>query len=399
MKRNFSNPYKPGAGHFPPYLAGREDEKRRFGQQLNQHPVLRNVILTGLRGIGKTVLLEEFRKTANQNGWFWAGSDLSESSGGQTEERLARRVITDLSVLTSQVIITEKEHQEIGFMGDKVKPAQRLDSSLLETIYQKTPGLVLDKLKTVLEFGWSGLTQENGYKGIVFAYDEAQNLADNETKGEYPLSLLLDAFQSLQRKNLPLLLVLTGLPTLFPKLVEARTYAERMFEVMELGPLDETASRKAVLKPLNVSRCPVRFTDESVSTVVDASSGYPYFIQFICHEVYNVWTEDADISVAMEPIVEKLDRNFFSGRWDRATDRQRDFMRIIASLDSANDEFTVQEIVQASGRSVEIKAFSPSNATQMLNALIKKGLVYRNRHGKYSFAVPLLAEFIRRWRG
>lgn len=399
MGQSFSNPYKPGAGHFPPYLAGREDEKCRFGRLLDQRSVFRNVVLTGLRGIGKTVLLEEFRETAKQNGWFWAGSDLSESSGGQTEESLALRIITDLAVLTSQTVIAEKERQEIGFMGDKVKTDQRLDFSLLKTIYQETPGLALDKLKAVLEIGWSGLTQKNGYRGIVFAYDEAQHLADNAAKEEYPLSLLLDAFQSLQRKGLPLLLVLTGLPTLFPKLVEVRTYAERMFEVMELGPLDETASREAVLKPLDVSRCLVRFTDESVGTVVGASSGYPYFIQFICYEVYNVWTEDADISVAMDPIIEKLDRNFFSGRWSRATDRQRDFMRIIAGLDSATDEFTVQEIVQASERSAEIKAFSPSNATQMLNGLIDKGLVYRNRHGRYSFAVPLFAEFIRRWRG
>ena len=399
MEQSFSNPYRPGAGHPPPYLAGREDEKHRFSQLLNQHPVLRNVVLTGLRGIGKTVLLEEFQKMAGQNGWVWVGSDLSESSGGQTEENLARRIITDLSVVTSQMVMAEGERQEMGFAGGKIKTAQRLDSPLLEEIYRGTPGLALDKLKTVLEVGWSALMQKNGHKGIVFAYDEAQNLADNRAKDEYPLALLLDTFQALQRKNLPLLLVLTGLPTLFPKLVEARAYAERMFEMMELGPLDEAASRKAILKPLDIGQWPVRFTDESVATIVDRSSGYPYFIQFICREIYNAWTEDANVPVALAPIIEKLDRDFFSGRWDRATDRQRDFMRVIAGLDSADDEFTVQEVVQASEHSEEIKAFSASHAAQMLNNLIDKGLVYRNRHGRYSFAVPLLAGFIRRWRG
>lgn len=398
MSSNFANPYRPGAGHPPLYLAGREDEKRRFSRLLNQQPVLRNVILTGLRGIGKTVLLNEFRTIAKQSGWLWAGSSLSESSARQTEEKLARRIITDISPLTSQVVVAEREHQQIGFAASKVKIGQHLDFDLLERIYQETPGLDSDKLEAVLQIGCEALVQESDCKGIVFAYDEAQNLADNRAKDEYPLSLLLDTFQALQRKGLPLLLVLTGLPTLFSKLVEARTYAERMFDIIELDALDKEAGRDAVLRPLRIGQCPIRFTDESVRVILDYSSGYPYFIQFICYEVYSVWTETVNVPVAMKPIIEKLDRDFFSGRWGHATNRQREFMRIIAELDSANEEFSVQEIVRASEHAQGIKAFGASHATQMLNILMEKGLVYRNRYGRYSFAVPLLAEFIRRCR-
>ncbi len=105
-----------------------------------------------------------------------------------------------------------------------------LNYQALKAIYDKTRGLVLDKLKGVLEFLWPKI-EASAQKGIIFAYDEAQNLADHKAKEQYPLSLLLDLFQSLQRKGVRFMLALTGLPTLFPKLVEARTFAERMFQL------------------------------------------------------------------------------------------------------------------------------------------------------------------------
>ncbi|MDE0386865.1 MAG: hypothetical protein OXI22_23490 [Defluviicoccus sp.] len=129
------------------------------------------------------------------------------------------------------------------------------------------------------------------------------------------------------------------------------------------------------------------------------SGGYPYFIQYICKEVFDAWItqiETGEIrAVADDEITAKLDQDFFSARWDRATDRQQEFMKVIATLDSADSEFTTQEIVSASRRILK-KGFSPSHATQILSALLDKGLVYRNRHGKYSFAVPLMAAFVAR---
>jgi hypothetical protein len=234
---------------------------------------------------------------------------------------------------------------------------------------------------------------------VIFAYDEAQNLTDNADRDQYPLSVLLDVFQSIQRKGIPFMLVLTGLPTLFPKLVDARTYAERMFHVVTIGKLDEEESTEAIVKPLDVAGCPIRFSDESVTSIVRESGGYPYFIQFICREVFDVWIQqisaDEDPDVPIEAIQRKLDADFFSGRWSRVTDRQRQMLWVVASLDRADDEFTIQEL---SSRSKVLlpKGFSPSHASQMLVSLAEQGLIYKNRFGKYSFAVPLLGEFIRR---
>lgn len=135
--------------------------------------------------------------------------------------------------------------------------------------------------------------------------------------------LLLDTFQSLQRAGLPLLLVLTGLPTLFPKLVDARTYSERMFNGIELTTLSKGASRDAILKPLESS--PIQFTSDSVELIIETAGGYPYFIQFICREFFNSWDPERKVNnVPIAPIIKKLDTQFFTGRWEQSTNRQRD---------------------------------------------------------------------------
>ena len=129
------------------------------------------------------------------------------------------------------------------------------------------------------------------------------------------------------------------------------------------------------------------------------SGGYPYFIQFICREVYDAFIQLIDRSeqtwVPVTEIEQKLDTDFFAGRWARATDRQRELLSAIAQLDNCDEEFTVQEVVEASKRVLD-KPFSSSHVNQMLVTLASQGLVYKNRHGKYSFAVPLLGRFIRR---
>ena len=396
----FRNPFRPGAGHTPPYLAGRKEERREFLKLLNQDVILSNLVLTGLRGVGKTVLLDTFKPLAVGECWLWVGADLSESTTVD-EERLATRILTDVALATSNFVYERQEVRRPGFG----RPADLLDATLnyptLRAVYEQTRGLVADRLKATLTFVWRALrASPNPPRGIVFAYDEAQNMADHAGKDEYPLSVMLDVFQSIQRRGAPFLLALTGLPTLFPKLVEARTYSERMFRVLFLNRLDPPDVREAIVKPIQEDDCPISFTDESIRQIERHSSGYPYFIQFICHEAFDVFvsqiTTGADNpSVPIDAITAKLDSGFFAGRWSRVTDRQRDLLYVVSRLDDPESEFSVQEIVELS-RLLPVKGFSPSHASQILAALINSGIVFRNRHGKYSFAVPLLGDFIRR---
>ena len=394
----FSNPFRPGAGHAPPYLAGRHVEREEFVRLLEQRTILDNLVLTGLRGVGKTVLLDTLKPLALGHGWLWAGTDLSESTS-VSEENMATRLCTDLSPFTSSVVVATEERRRPGFGAETEAVTHTLGYEALIDLYRRTPGLALDKLKAVVQHSWGALSQAPRVRGIVFAYDEAQNLADQPAKDQYPLSLLLDAFQSLQKMGLPLMLVLTGLPTLFPKLVEARTFSERMFRVVFLQSLNERESEDAIRRPIDDAACPVRLSDDSVRTIIETSGGYPYFLQFICREVYDAFIQRIDMgeraSVLVAEIERKLDTDFFAGRWARATDRQRDLLSVIARLESCDDEFTVQEVVEESRRSLD-KPFSSSHVSQMLVTLSAQGLVYKNRHGKYSFAVPLLGRFIAR---
>lgn len=395
----FLNPYRPGAGHMPPHLAGRHKETEEFLKLTSQTTILENMVLTGLRGVGKTVLLDTFKPLSIKNNWLWVGTDLSESAS-VSEENLAIRLLTDLSVVTSNVLISQEKISKIGFINTEEIIEKRLGFDFLTQLYQNTPGLVMDKLKYVLEFVWDCLQSQN-IKGLIFAYDEAQNLSDKAAKEQYPLGILLDTFQSIQKKDVPFMLLLTGLPTLFPKLVESRTFAERMFRVVFLKRLNENDSRDAILKPITdqINTCPVHFTEESVNLIIKNSGGYPYFIQFICKEAYDVFLPKLEAgekaSVPLNEITRKLDTDFFAGRWARATDRQRELLLIIAQLDNSEEEFSVQDIVELSKKDMK-KPFSPSHVNQMLSSLSTAGLIYKNRFGKYSFAVPLLGQFILR---
>jgi type II secretory pathway predicted ATPase ExeA len=393
----FSNPFRPGAGHRPPYLAGRQHEKQEFSRLLAQTVVTDNFVITGLRGVGKTVLLEELKPAALSEGWLWVGTDMSESAT-ISEANIAQRLITDLSVVTSSVKVAEEKNSAIGFIGRDQSVDVNLTYDVLIGIYNATPGLVVDKLKALFNV-IAPCVSAMGRKGVVFAYDEAQNLADHAQKEQYPLSVLLDLFQSVQRQGIPFLLVFSGLPTLFPKLIEARTYAERMFRVIFLEKLSESETREAIEKPVQETGCPVTFNKSAVAMIYKYSGGYPYFIQFICRESYDAYLQQAADGkppvVPITGIIRKLDTDFFAGRWSRATDRQQELLSVIASLPNRDSEFTVQEIL-AKSEEILKKPFGRSHINQLLTSLISAGLIYRDRHGKYLFAVPLMADFIKR---
>ena len=394
---SLSNPFKPGAGHMPPYLAGRAPEKREFTRLIAQTVILENLVLTGLRGVGKTVLFDVFKPLAQARGWYWIGADLSEAAS-LSEDNIATRLLADLSVLTAGIVIGQSEQKSIGFIQHSETQSRRLDFPMLKGIYEQTPGLPGDKLKQALKVAEFALKQRENFKGIVFAYDEAQNLADHRNKDQFPLSLLLDTFQSIQRMGMPFMLALTGLPTLFPRLVAARAFSERMFRVMFLDKLDDDSAREAIKKPL-ANDPGFALSDQAIEQIVKLSGGYPCFVQFIGREVYDLGLQkiglNQDAAVAIEAIAQKLDTDFFLDRWVKTTDRQRALLAVIAELTGNADEFTVRDAAHKSRTMLE-KPFSGSHVNQMLATLIDSGLVYKNRHGKYSFAMPLLGGFIKR---
>jgi type II secretory pathway predicted ATPase ExeA len=155
----------------------------------------------------------------------------------------------------------------------------------LWNVYQTTPGFPSDKLKTVLEHV-AHLIVPTKMKGIVFAYDEAQNMSDHRENNQYPLSLIVDVFSSMQKRDLgcQFLLVLTGLPTLVPKLNEARTFTERMFHTLVLDRLSDHDARDVIALPIELTHSTLTFSEPAIQRIMAESKGYPFLIQYICKD-------------------------------------------------------------------------------------------------------------------
>jgi hypothetical protein len=375
----------------PPYLAGREAERQEFEGLLDQTPILKNLILTGLRGIGKSVLLETFKPLAIEAGWLWVGTDMSEAAS-VSEETLAIRLVTDVALVTSS--FSGGARRGVGF-SSTTEPIP-LSFEILSGLYASTPGLVRDKVQEVLEFAIAATLQQ-GFRGVVFAYDEAQNISESEARHEFPVALILDVFQSIQAKQLPCLLILSGLPALRPKLLDARTFAERMFHTMRLPTLTTAQSEEAITRPLEHPNARLRLDDRSIETICEQAAGYPYFLQYICRDVYDLFLQQLTAGlprqVPVDVILKKLDADFYTARWERATDRQRELLAVTASL-SQDGEFSSSEIVAAS-QALQ-RPFTTTSVNQLLAGLVNSDLVYKTGHGKYAFAVPLFDRFLLR---
>ena len=393
------NPFRPGAGTKPLYLAGRSHEQSEFTKSLSEKNITKNILITGLRGVGKTVLLEDLRPLATQHGWLWVGNDLNEAAA-ISEKDVATRLIVDLAKVLAPIVGKSKDQPPVGFTSSPISKIRPLAFDDLWGLYDSTPGFSTDKLKAVLEYAATIIAKAK-LRGLVFAYDEAQTLADKKEREQFPLSLVCDVFSNLQKRELgcQFLLVMTGLPTLITHLNETRTYTERMFHILMLDRLAELETREAILKPIELSQSTLKFSEQTVERIIAESRGYPFLIQYICREVFDAWIGKMTVgeapSVPMTEITAKLDMDFFVPRWSRATDRQQIFMQVIATLDEADSEFSVQDVTNASRKLLK-RPFTPSHATQMLGHLAEKGLIYRNRRGAYCFAVPLLASFIQR---
>jgi hypothetical protein len=173
-----------------------------------------------------------------------------------------------------------------------------------------------------------------------------------------------------------------------------------MFRVLFLDRLEEKFANAAFSKPIAAKRSPVHFDATLLTALISESGGYPYFIQFLGREAFDVLRQCPAAmahkqAVFLPAILRKLDSDFFSDRWSRVTDRQRELLIVISQLPKSDVEFSVQAAEQASRKSHK-KPFSASHITQLLATLSEAGLIYKNRHGRYSFAVPLLGAFIRR---
>jgi hypothetical protein len=385
------NPFRPGVGTRPTYLAGRDAPMRRFRAILRAAPEQpANMRLTGLRGVGKTVLLAEFERLALMDGWAAASVELQPSYN--TSEALVR-TLTGLAASARDGLSRAERIRKA--VGGAARRAGTLGFSWGEFTVSYNPFLEEaheDLTRALFEVVETAV--EKGRKGFVLLLDEAQVVRDRDREGEHPLSLMISSIAALQRKELPLGLVLCGLPTLTGNLLRARSYTERMFRGEEIGSLEGVDARDAFAQPLEREGGGVAAENDLVEAVIEEVEGYPYFIQLWGAELWDA-AEIADtnrltlrlLEVARQDIYRRLDLDFYDPRVSTLTPAEQDLL-----LSSALCEYppiVVADLQEASEKSAK-------NVNVLLGRLVDSGVLYRIRKGQYDYTAPKFRDYLLR---
>ncbi len=388
------NPYAPGAGQRPPELAGRDRELRQFEVTLERVAAgrpERSMVLSGLRGVGKTVLLNALRSIAVNRAW---GTGKIEARPDQSmrlplaqavhaavrevahRHRDPERVDTVAGVLKSFALRTRLEDRRgVRWHPPTDVPATkgRADSGDLELDMTE---LFTDVAELACDLG----------VGIALFVDEMQNISGAE------LGALCGACHEISQQGAPLVVVGAGLPHLPVALAASKSYAERMFRYVRVDRLPRDMADRALLVPAGTED--VNYEPGALDELYRLTDGYPYFVQAYGKVTWDAAVgtpiRTADVLEAGPEAEAELAIGFFGARYDRATPGERDYMRAMAGLGANNDDgsVTTAQVAQALGR-------KPQSLSPARDGLIKKGLVYSSERGTVAFTVPHFGKFLR----
>lgn len=382
------NPYRPGVGIRPVYLAGREAPVKRFEAMLRAAPEQQaNMRVTGLRGVGKTVLLEEFAERAGTAEWEPAFLELQ--PGHNTDQSIRDALDGLLKKTRERVSRLERLKAAAG----KAVQAGALSVTWEDVSLSISPGSQQEADLAKELFETLDTAVKKGRQGVVLLLDEAQLIRDERDRhGEHPLSLLLAPVVALQRQGLPLGLVVCGLPTLAATLQRARSYSERLFRGEEIDSLPEQEAIEAFTRPLEETARET--TDDVVEAVINEVEGYPYFIQLWGSELW----DGADISDVDEfttglldatrpEIYQRLDRDFYEPRVATLTPAEQDVL--FASASCKYPPLRSADLNDVSDK-------TPGNVNVLLGRLVEAGALYRIRKGEYAYTAPKFRDFLQR---
>ena len=384
------NPYNPGAGRRPPALVGRDFQLQAFDVLTGRAARGRtgqSLALSGLRGVGKTVLLNELTQRAVRAGWITAKIEARPEGAAQNHfsTRLSRGLQTSLRELqhkgwggkfksalrTFKAFSLKVDETGSLTVGIDVDPARgRADTGVMET----------DLTELAIDLGAAAADH---HAGVALFVDELQDVPRDT------LAALITAVHEAGQREQPFYLVGAGLPSLPRILAEAKSYSERLFDVHTIRNLPPAAAAQALTEPAAAEG--VRWTPEALTAIVDATGGYPYFLQEYGSATWNVargpviTVDDTDVAKQLGEA--KLDVGFFASRWARATAAEREYLRAMA-VDAGQPSMS-GAVAARLGRTPG--ALGPARAS-----LIAKGLVYAPEHGQIAYTVPGMAHYIGR---
>ena len=391
-----TNPFRPGMGLDPPYLADRAAELDRFDKYLAGFPTFpRNVRLTGLRGVGKTVLLQHYAAAAEARGWVVVRRECSEHL--QNESTFALALVEDCRsavehssrTLALRQRSTAAARRALDLLGGLTVTLEGVTLAVKPPTYAtRQPAVLEDQLFQALELACEGATGARR-PGVLFCYDEAQVLSDVPRRRQFPLGLFLASVARAQRSGLAVMLVVCGLPTLTDNLARAKSYSERMFQAELLDALRPPEDVLAFTRPFQSAG---RGVDTGViESVRRDTGGYPFHIQFFGALLWEACSPSAAITnpdfMRHRPtILRALDGAFFDARLARTTLRERRVLRAVATGGEITSLQSVRERLSLPNRRMQ----------PLIAGLEAKGLLYRPERGRLAFTVPLFGDYLRR---
>ena len=382
------NPFSPGAGSPPPELVGREgilEQARVLLGRVKEGRPEKSLLLTGLRGVGKTVLLNEVERLAAKTGYRTVQLEAHE------DKALAALLVPPLRKLLFEL-------DRVAGAGDKAKRGLAVLKGFMNGVKLKMGdievGLDIEPEKGAADSGDLESDLPNLFMAVAEAAEERRTpvallIDELQYFSAQELSALIMAMHKMQQRQLPVVLLGAGLPIL-PRLAgESKSYAERLFSFPDIGALSEPDANKALQDPTKAVG--VEFEGAALKEIFRLTQGYPYFIQ---EWGYQSWNRAAGPPITLEvvkaataTVIERLDANFFRVRFDRLTPGEKRFLRAMAGLGAGAHRSA--DIAEALG--VNINSLGPGRAK-----LIQKGMIYSPTHGDLAFTVPLFDEFMLR---
>lgn len=382
-----TNPYTPNAGAEPQAVVGRDDQLQLFDlllARISRGRTEQSMVITGLRGVGKTVLLGQFRAKALQLNWVVVEFEVSKNDEASFRREIASKLRAAMLQLSPKARWGERLQHAAGVLKSftlSLDAAGTLSAGLdvdAAEGFADHANLSLDLTDVLVALGEAA--QEKN-RGVVLLFDEVQFL----TKPQ--LEAVIEALHKLVQRKLPITLVGAGLPQIAELAGDAKSYAERLLKFPSIGNLNDDDARAALVEP--ASHEGVSYAPDALDRSVEITGGYPYFLQELGYAVWTVAEGPTitleDIEAAVPAYEAKLDESFFRVRLDRATELQRAYLRAMAELGSSPQK--ASDVGEIMGRTSQNLA--PTRAE-----LINMGLLYTPEHGYAAFTVPHFDKFL-----
>jgi hypothetical protein len=383
-----ANPYAPGAGTPPPELAGRAELReavRIASERVRAGRPAKSLLLIGLRGVGKTVLLDRMRNDAEASGLHTLRIEAPE--GRSLPAILApqlRQALLRLSTVEQARDYGKRALRALAGFAKALKV--KYQDIEVGVDYEPEPGLADNgdlehDLQALLES--AGEAARSAGTALILFIDELQYVEEDQ------MAALITALHRMAQQQLPVMMVGAGLPQLPGRMGRAKSYAERLFDFPQIGPLDDLAARDAIALPAQQQN--VAFTHEALDRIVRETQGYPYFLQEWGKHVWNIAARSPitaeDVERATASAVAALDESFFRVRFDRLTPAEKRYLRAMAELGPGpHRSGDISNVLHR-----KVTALGPTR-----NQLISKGMIWSPNHGDTAFTVPMFDQFMNR---